>query len=372
MNKHFDVIVAGMGIVGMAHAYAAARKGMRVLVVDTDHQASGASVRNFGFITVTGQEEGKPWQYARRSVDIWRSVARQASIQIDQTGACFVAKCKESSDLLQAYARSKSGEDCSILGKNELQDMCDGNFSEEIEKALYSPHELRVNPREAIPTMRQWLTHHLGVAFQTSTHVNRIGKGRVETTQGTLHAERIYLCMGDRLGEICPEIWQKRKLQICSLQMLKLSPPGIRLPFPVLSDLSLIRYPGFADMQEAKALSDVMERKFAVHLKHGIHLIIVQDQDGSLIIGDSHAYGDQALPFQSEQVDKLLLSTFRALLPGVEAEVCERWMGSYVCAKGGIAFSEEINEGVYAIEITTGAGMSLAFGFAEEVLNHSI
>ena len=63
MNKHFDVIVAGMGIVGMAHAYAAARKGMRVLVVDTDHQASGASVRNFGFITVTGQEEGKPVSY---------------------------------------------------------------------------------------------------------------------------------------------------------------------------------------------------------------------------------------------------------------------------------------------------------------------
>ena len=92
MNKQFDVIVAGMGIVGMAHAYTAARKGMRVLVVDTDPQASGASVRNFGFITLTGQEEGKPWQYARRSAGIWRSMARESAIHVEQTGACFVAK----------------------------------------------------------------------------------------------------------------------------------------------------------------------------------------------------------------------------------------------------------------------------------------
>lgn len=53
MKASFDVIV-----VGMAHAYTAAKQGLRVLLVDTDHHAAGASVRNFGFITVTGQKGG--------------------------------------------------------------------------------------------------------------------------------------------------------------------------------------------------------------------------------------------------------------------------------------------------------------------------
>jgi glycine/D-amino acid oxidase-like deaminating enzyme len=50
-----DIIVVGAGIVGLAHALHAARAGQRVLVLDRDAQANGASIRNFGFVAVTGQ-----------------------------------------------------------------------------------------------------------------------------------------------------------------------------------------------------------------------------------------------------------------------------------------------------------------------------
>ena len=70
MKTSFDVIVVGIGIVGMAHTYTAAKQGLRVLVADTDHHAAGINVRNLGFITVTGQKEGEAWQYARRSAEI--------------------------------------------------------------------------------------------------------------------------------------------------------------------------------------------------------------------------------------------------------------------------------------------------------------
>ena len=50
----FDVAIVGAGICGLGHALAAARRGMRVVVIDRDAQANGASVRNFGFVTVTG------------------------------------------------------------------------------------------------------------------------------------------------------------------------------------------------------------------------------------------------------------------------------------------------------------------------------
>src|SRR5947208_17025770 len=81
----FDLAVVGAGIVGLAHALAAARLGKRVVVVDREAEAVGASIRNFGFITVTGQERGEAWRRARRSRDIWAAVAPRAGMAIEQT-----------------------------------------------------------------------------------------------------------------------------------------------------------------------------------------------------------------------------------------------------------------------------------------------
>ena len=51
----FDLAVVGAGIIGMSCARAAALKGLRVVVIDRDAEPRGASVRNFGFVAVTGQ-----------------------------------------------------------------------------------------------------------------------------------------------------------------------------------------------------------------------------------------------------------------------------------------------------------------------------
>ena len=82
----FDVAIVGAGICGLAHALAAARRGKRVIVVDRDAQANGASVRNFGFITVTGQQNGDCWRRARRSRDVWVEIASVAGIPVLQRG----------------------------------------------------------------------------------------------------------------------------------------------------------------------------------------------------------------------------------------------------------------------------------------------
>ena len=59
MMGRYDVAVVGAGIVGLACALAAARRGLSVVVIDRDAQANGASIRNFGFVTVTGQPRGR-------------------------------------------------------------------------------------------------------------------------------------------------------------------------------------------------------------------------------------------------------------------------------------------------------------------------
>ena len=42
-SDRFDLAVVGAGIVGLATALAAARRGLRVIVIDRDAQANGAS-----------------------------------------------------------------------------------------------------------------------------------------------------------------------------------------------------------------------------------------------------------------------------------------------------------------------------------------
>src|SRR5688572_4486826 len=109
VSGSFDVAIVGAGIVGLAHALAAARLGTRVIVIDRDAHAVGASIRNFGFITVTGQQAGNCWQRAMRSRDIWAEIAPKAGIAIAHEGLCVVARRPEAKRVLEAFLATEMG-----------------------------------------------------------------------------------------------------------------------------------------------------------------------------------------------------------------------------------------------------------------------
>src|SRR5260370_24226838 len=74
-----DVAIIGGGIVGLAHAWQAARRGLSVVLFERDAVAQGASVRNFGMIWVVGQTpEYLPT--ALRSRALWLEMARSAGL----------------------------------------------------------------------------------------------------------------------------------------------------------------------------------------------------------------------------------------------------------------------------------------------------
>ena len=104
MSARFDLAVVGAGILGLAHAYAGLQRGLSVVVVDREAEAIGASVRNFGFVTVTGQEPGERWRRAMRSREVSAEVAPRVGIPIEQEGLLVVARRPEAMRLLEAFA----------------------------------------------------------------------------------------------------------------------------------------------------------------------------------------------------------------------------------------------------------------------------
>src|ERR1700752_3010461 len=99
----FDLAVVGGGVIGLAHAFLAAKAGKRVAVIERDARANGASIRNFGFITVTGQERGNSWRLARRTCAVWADVAKAAGLPIEQRGLYLTARSAEAVAVIEAF-----------------------------------------------------------------------------------------------------------------------------------------------------------------------------------------------------------------------------------------------------------------------------
>ncbi|HEX2013345.1 MAG TPA: TIGR03364 family FAD-dependent oxidoreductase [Roseateles sp.] len=367
-TEHCDLLVVGAGIVGLAHAYEAARRGLRVIVIERDAACVGASIRNFGFVTVTGQQAGASWLRAARSREVWAELAPKAGIPIVQRGLWLAAQRAEAAAVLQAFMATEMGRGCELLSPTEAARRHPALRSEKLRAVLHSPQELRVESREAVPRLAAWLAEVLGVVFRFGEAVLAVETPRVRTARASYRAERVVVCSGAELNGLFAPLFLPHELRLCQLQMLRVRPqPGFRLEGAVMGDLSLVRYEGYAALPEAQALHARLQAEEGESLAHGIHLIVVQSADGTLVVGDSHHYGPVLPPFALERVDALILDHLRAALRLGEATVTERWTGVYPSSGSAPCLVLAPDAATRVVTVTSGTGASTAFGLAEEV-----
>jgi FAD dependent oxidoreductase TIGR03364 len=340
-----------------------------VIVIDRDAQANGASVRNFGFITVTGQERGAMWSRARRSRDVWREIADAAGIPILHTGLWMTARRPESVRVLEAFTATEMAEGCRLLTPAEARRRCPEIAAPGMMGLLESTVELRVESREAIPRLAAWLAETHGVTFLLQATVTSIEMPQVHTSRGTVQADRLAVCPGDDFNGLYADRLGAYSLTRCKLQMLRLADPGFRLPGAIMSDLGLGRYRGYADLEEAAPLKARLADEQPEHLRHGVHLIVVQSADGSLVVGDSHHYAATPDPFSHEAVDALILEEFEAALGIAPPPTIERWTGTYASATDRPILIDAPEASVRVAIVTCGAGASTGFAIGEELID---
>jgi FAD dependent oxidoreductase TIGR03364 len=370
MNTNFDLIVVGAGIVGLAHAHAAASRGLKVCVVERDAACVGASIRNFGFVTVTGQGAGDTWRRARRAREVWGEVAPKAGIEALHHGLWLTAFRPQALEVLEEFMATPMGEGCELLDVAAAARRAPALRLEGAQGVLYSPHEMRVESRTAIGLLAAWLADAMGVAFRFGEAVLEVATPRVRTSRATLHAERVAVCTNTDLNGLFAERLAPHGLQLCQLHMLRVRPePGFRLPGSVMADLSLVRYHGYSKLPAAARLLAQVRDEERESLDHGIHLIVVQSADGSLMVGDSHHYGPVLEPFADERVDELIMAHLRKTVKLKEARITQRWVGTYPSSASTDCLIDRPDDATRLVIVTSGTGASTAFGIAEEVFD---
>ena len=367
-SQGFDLAVVGGGVLGLAHAYVAAKAGKRVCIIERDARANGASIRNFGFITVTGQERGESWRLARRTRDIWVELAEPAKLRLEHQGLYVTARSKEAVCVIEAFLATEMGEGCGLIPPDRFRELCGGFGGADLQGALYSSHEVRVESRVAIPALSAYLREVLGVVFFNETVVFSASPPKLETSRGPIFAEAVVVCPGDDFVTLYADRIAEYRLRKCRLSMLRLAAPGFRLPGALMSDLSLTRYRGYAALPEAKALEQVLRLEQNSHYANGVHLIVVQGEDDSLVVGDSHHYDPLPAPFAPAEAENDILDEYRRAFGQAPPEVLERWTGIYAVADDRTFLIDTPEPNVRLAIVTSGTGASTGFGIAERVL----
>jgi FAD dependent oxidoreductase TIGR03364 len=363
----YDLAVVGAGILGLSCALAAARRNLNVVVIERATRALGASVRNFGLITVTGQDPEYVWPLARRARDIWLEVAPKAGIPILQRGVWIPAQRPESAAVLEAFMQTAMAEGCELLTATTARARCPALQAHHA--VLWSPHDLRVESREAIPALTAWLAREYGVRFLWETAVRKVDTPAVHTSHGPVSASAVIVCPGDDLETLYPERMKATGISRCTLQMMRLADPGYTLPGTLMSDLSLVRYEGFASLPEAAALRQRLLSEQEEYFQHGIHLLVAQSADGSLVVGDSHHYDAAPIIFAQERVSELLIEEFAAATGRRAPAVRERWTGTYTVADRGPTVIESPTPQTRLVMVTSGVGASIGFAIGERVIS---
>jgi FAD dependent oxidoreductase TIGR03364 len=371
-TRKTDVAIVGAGVVGLAHAYLAARAGRRVVVFERNPAALGASVRNFGMIWPIGQPAGSLHQMALRSRELWLEVLGQAKLPFLRTGSLHAAYREDEAAVGREFSEKAPslGYECGWLAAAEALERCGAIRPEGLLGALWSPTELTVDPRQVIAELPGFLAERYGVRFCFNTAVQRVESSRVYASDQVWDADLTIVASGDDFQTLFPECFRDSGITRCKLQMMRTvpQPGGWQLGPSLAFGLTFKHYPTFQICSSLAALKERIANENAELDRWGIHVMVSQNANGELTIGDSHEYGLAVSIFDKPEVSRLILEYASEYLRVPSLEIAQHWHGVYAKHPEHPFIRVAPESGVRVVTVTSGIGMTMSFGIAEQTL----
>jgi D-hydroxyproline dehydrogenase subunit beta len=371
LQKCNDAVV-GAGILGLAHAYRLASFGRRVVVFERHPRACSASVRNFGMLWPIGQPFGEMRDLAKRSVGIWLEILAASGLWHERTGSLHLAYHYDEARILEEYARESlaNSERVELLDAVQARRLAPAVEPEGLRGALWCQDEVCVDPREVVAGLPGWLSREHGVSFRFDTPIVKVDEHTLIAGDERYSADRIWICCGDELRILYPEMLEGCGLVRCKLQMMRSQPlgEGSRIGPMLAAGLTLRHYAAFRNCPSLRELQERITRDSPWLDRYGIHVMVSQNGQGELTIGDSHEYGDDIEPFDKGDIEEWILDYLKTFLPIAGLRVASRWHGTYVKHPEKPFLILKPSPEVTVITGVGGAGMTLSFGLAEKVV----
>jgi FAD dependent oxidoreductase TIGR03364 len=371
-TEQTDVAIVGAGIIGLAHAYIAAKAGRKVSVFERNPAANGASVRNFGMVWPIGQPPGEMYQTALRSREIWLELLREAVLPYLPTGSLHAAYRDDEAAVAREFVeRGKPlGYECAWLNKQQTLEKTSAIRTNGLIGALWSPTEMTVDPRQVISQIPLFLKERYAVNFHFNSAVKEVEARTLRTSRWCCQADAIIVASGDDFQTLFPELFQDTQLTRCKLQMLRTVPqPANWALGPSLAfGLTFRHYPTFSICDSLVALKARVAHETPEFDRWGIHVMASENSTRQIILGDSHEYSLEVDVFDRASVNDLILGYARDHLRIPDLRIAESWHGVYAKHPNKPFLRLNPAQGVRVVTVTSGIGMTLSFGLAEQTL----
>jgi FAD dependent oxidoreductase TIGR03364 len=379
-----DIVIVGGGIIGTMHAFLAVRAGHRVVQIEREDEARGASVRNFGLVWISGRAPGAELELALRARELWDEVgAAVPGVSLRANGSLTIARSDAEAAVLAQVCDRDCADDRGFAlldpgAARAVNPALRGRFT----AALHCTRDAVVEPRVAAKAIRAALSEGDGYRWLPGREVVDYGDRHVVDDHGVTHrGDLVVLATGAwHRGLLGPHLGGAGTVRRCRLQMMQTEPLDEPLTTSVADGDSLRYYPAFA----TPALQR-LPAQLPVPAAYHMQLLMVQRLDGSLTIGDTHAYVE---PFDfdlPEQPYQHLVSVAEVILGRPLPPIRRRWAGVYSQLQPDVPGRRDplsggpISSGLYhrswpapGVVLVTGPGgrgMTLSPAIAEETLS---
>lgn len=379
--QKYDLIIVGGGILGLSHAYLALLKKKKVLLLEKNSQAMGASIRNFGQIVPSGFSA--TWQgYGRSSVQHYLDISKKADIAIRQEGSVYIASDDEEIQLLEELHQINRSNDypSQLLTAEECLSRYPNLSKEYCKAALFFPDEINADSQKTIPAITLFLIKNLGLDVAYNRTIIDIYTNTHEVIafdhQGDKwFGEQLILCNGDEFSTLFPELFAESDITLVKLQMMETVPQKnqLKIPGSILTGWTIRRYESFQECPSYQTIKS-RENEQDFQRRFGVHILFKQTAEGSVILGDSHEYADinhrdDLRLFETNEVINSFMADAASKIMDLDYKIARTWIGCYSQRKSGEMYQHTIDDRIHIVTAIGGKGMTGSLGWAEKHIN---
>jgi FAD dependent oxidoreductase TIGR03364 len=362
------VVVVGGGVFGTMHALFALARGANVVHLERDLVPSGATVRNFGLIWVSGRAVGRELALALRARALWEDVACDVpDIGFRANGSITLINDERELEVAhRAMARGDADDrQFEMLSAQEVtarNPALQGLFA----AGLYCGRDAAVESRVALGALRRYMENSRRYEYLPGHELAGVTDHAAIDHRGVHYGgDHVVLCLGATLSGFAAELFEDEPLRKVRLHMAETERLDGTLTTSVANGDSFRYYPGFSEIAR-----EVLAEQPSPAADYAIQLLCQQRLHGGLTIGDTH---EPEVPGLFETLDRpmdIIEDAARTVIGKALPRIERRWSGVYhqlvAPTPNQIYFRKQIAGGVSAVTGAGGRGMTLAPAIAEE------